>query len=94
MEKLLKSRRMKNHECRSTPPFSGVAKRTKVSINSKGNFSFEMERDTGLNPPLSLLCFSLVESKVRKLVELSAIFFFEFDFWGKGKEEFYMVTFC
>lgn len=87
MEKLLKSRRMKNHECRSTPPFSGVAKRTKVSINSKGNFSFEMERDTGLNnPPLSLLCFSLVESKVRKLVELSRIFFFQFDsIFGKGK---------
>lgn len=63
MEKLLKSR-MKNHECCSTPPFSGVEKKTKVSINSKENCSLEMERDAGLNdlpPPLFFL--RRIESK-------------------------------
>lgn len=90
MEKLLKSR-MKNHECCSTPPFSGMEKKTKVSINSKENCSLEMERDAGLNTSPSSFVFLSSNRKYGNLLS-SDIFFFEIRFLGEEeggeKEEF------
>lgn len=87
MEKLLKSRRMKNHECRLTPPFSGVAKRTKVSINSKGNFSFENGTRHRFEPSSLLPLFFLGRIESKETCWALSYFFLpvRFDFWEREK---------